>query len=357
MKKDSLPVENAEVQPVGFLSKNPEFQKTLTLLERIVLNSGDFGAEAGSVPVLLLGPEGAGKAAIARWLGERAGRFVEVFCAAREAETDWERLAGQVRGGILFLNGVEALGKKEQAFWLNACETAEDSSRAFRVIASTSLDLQECVNAGTFRSDFAAFLSTWTFSIPGLALRTEDWPMLVEEQLEGWRKRFGAPLEFQEEAKRKYLRFAASSEAVWASGFRDLKASMTRLAIWASLNSMAITMEAVSAEIARLRALWAGKTPVVRMAESIAANVEGWGRKVLGTEPWDALDRFERVQLADVLEVCRQSQNFSEAGRILFSNSRLEKKTSNDTDRLRKYLLKFGITWNDIQNAINDTEK
>ena len=75
----------------------------------------------------------------------------------------------------------------------------------------------------------------------------------------------------------------------------------------------------------------------------------------MGENQWNQLDRFAKTQLADVLLVCRKTQSLSEAGRILFSSSRLEKSTTNDTDRLRKYLLKFGISWNDIQNVPEKT--
>ena len=61
------------------------------------------------------------------------------------------------------------------------------------------------------------------------------------------------------------------------------------------------------------------------------------------------LDRFDRVQLEDVLAVCRQSATLSDAGRVLFAASRRSKKTPNDADRLRKYLARFDLTWQDIK--------
>jgi transcriptional regulatory protein RtcR len=56
------------------------------------------------------------------------------------------------------------------------------------------------------------------------------------------------------------------------------------------------------------------------------------------------MDAFDRVQVAHVLEVCRQSKSLSEAGRLLFNASRGRKSSTNDADRLRKYLHRFGIT-------------
>ena len=79
-----------------------------------------------------------------------------------------------------------------------------------------------------------------------------------------------------------------------------------------------------------------------------ATPAEDFLTEVLGRDAVDALDRFDRVQLADVLEVCRESRNMSEAGRTLFAASRKRKASSNDSDRLRKYLQRFGLGWKDV---------
>ena len=48
--------------------------------------------------------------------------------------------------------------------------------------------------------------------------------------------------------------------------------------------------------------------------------------EVIGTDRAEQLDRFEKVQLEDVLKVCRESKNMSEAGRKVFAVSRKNKK-------------------------------
>jgi transcriptional regulatory protein RtcR len=53
-----------------------------------------------------------------------------------------------------------------------------------------------------------------------------------------------------------------------------------------------------------------------------------------------------------VLKVCREARSLSEAGRILFSASRSRKKTVNDADRLRKYLARFNLEWQQIQDLL-----
>ncbi|MNT46616.1 hypothetical protein D3C72_1832760 [compost metagenome] len=71
---------------------------------------------------------------------------------------------------------------------------------------------------------------------------------------------------------------------------------------------------------------------------------------VLGAQA-DELDLFDRVQLERVLEVCQSSASLSEAGRTLFAVSRQSKKQPNDADRLRKYLARFGLDWEQVQGA------
>ena len=61
------------------------------------------------------------------------------------------------------------------------------------------------------------------------------------------------------------------------------------------------------------------------------------------------LDRFDRIQLEEVVQVCRTARSLSEAGRVLFAASRAARATTNDADRLRKYLAKHGLTLQAIQ--------
>ena len=93
-----------------------------------------------------------------------------------------------------------------------------------------------------------------------------------------------------------------------------------------------IDQAAVDHEIIRLRASW-------RLAGSDELA------SILGAERAAALDRFDRVQLTDVVAVCRTAASLSAAGRVLFASSRQDKRTQNDADRLRKYLARFDLTF------------
>ena len=67
--------------------------------------------------------------------------------------------------------------------------------------------------------------------------------------------------------------------------------------------------------------------------------------ELLGGERLTAIDPFDRVQLEFVITTCRQCASLSEAGRQLFAASRQQRKSTNDADRLRKYLAKFRLDW------------
>lgn len=98
-----------------------------------------------------------------------------------------------------------------------------------------------------------------------------------------------------------------------------------------------ITEREVDEEIQRLRAQWDGGPPVRDDLE-----------RLLTPETLAELDLFDRLQLEAVVQVCRSEPNLSAAGRRLFAASRLRKRTANDADRLRKYLAKFELAWDQL---------
>jgi len=97
-------------------------------------------------------------------------------------------------------------------------------------------------------------------------------------------------------------------------------------------------LQSRSAEIDRLRSECA--TPD-GPGEDGTAELAG----LVGHHAADDLALFDRVQLAAVVRVCRTSNSLADAGRKLFSESRKQRRAVNDTDRLRKYLQRFGLSW------------
>ena len=198
--------------------------------------------------------------------------------------------------------------------------------------------------AGRFRDDLLARINLWTFSLPPLTERREDIEPNVDYELEQFRRRTGTAVMFSREARAAFLAFAASGDARWPGNFRDLNAVITRLATLAPAGR--ITVDQVKAEIAHLRAAWT----TGRSAAGTAALVD----KVVSPGTAAQLDRFDRVQLEDVLGVCRTSSSLSAAGRVLFDRSRERKKIANDADRLRKYLARFDLEWADLKERLRD---
>lgn len=134
--------------------------------------------------------------------------------------------------------------------------------------------------------------------------------------------------------RRAWLAFATSPQATWRGNFRELSASVTRMATFAT--SGRITLDTVEDEINCLRYNWQESRPSTLTA-------------LLGTEA-ENIDLFDRMQLENVIAVCRQAKSLSAAGRQLFDASRQGKASVNDADRLRKYLARFGLTWETMQD-------
>ena len=339
----------------GIATRNARFNRTIEQIERVAVNS--------RAPVLLVGPTGAGKSFLARRVfelkGQRqrvTGSFVEVNCATLRGDAAMSTLFGHVRGaftgaqsdragllrgadgGLLFLDEIGELGLDEQAMLLKAVEekrflpygSDKEVTSDFQLIAGTHRDLRQWVREGRFREDLLARINLWTFELPGLAERAEDIEPNIDFELARHADEQGKQTRFNAEARRRYLAFATSAEASWSGNFRELSASVTRMATLAEAGR--ITEAVVQDEVGRLRRSW-GASP----ASDAAARALG--------DAVDALDMFDRVQLNAVLQVCERSASLSAAGRQLFAASRAEKRMANDADRLRKYLARFGLSW------------
>jgi len=104
-----------------------------------------------------------------------------------------------------------------------------------------------------------------------------------------------------------------------------------------------ILTQIVDEEIQRLLATW---------NDPAHLPTEGVLQELLDKKQLEQLDLFDRAQLAFVVDVCKHSRSLSEAGRTLFGASRTRKTVSNDADRLRKYLARFGTEFSRIQQNI-----
>jgi transcriptional regulatory protein RtcR len=347
----------------GIATRNAAFNRLIDEIEQVALRS--------RAPMLLMGPTGSGKSQLASRIFELkrarrqvSGEFVEVNCATLKGDSAMSALFGHKRGaftgaaadrpgllraadkGLLFLDEIGELGLDEQAMILRAIEEKKflpvgadrEASSDFQLIAGTNSELTGAVAAGRFREDLFARLNLWTFEMPALKDRREDIEPNLDYELDRFAEREGSRVSFNKEARRAFLTFAISPEASWAGNFRDLAASVTRMATFAPGGR--IDVATVESEKVRLRRLWSGGGAAPDALDGL-----------LDGEALDAVDPFDRVQLAEVVRVCRESRSLSEAGRNLFSASRARRASSNDADRLRKYLQRFGLDWASIQDG------
>jgi transcriptional regulatory protein RtcR len=247
--------------------------------------------------------------------------------------------------GVLFLDEIGELGLDEQTMLLRAIEEQtflplgadQPVTSRFQLLAGTNRDLHAAVRAGRFREDLLARIDLWSFALPPLRERLEDLEPNLEHELERVQRSTGRRVTINKEARERFLRFAVAPTSPWRSNFRDLGAAVTRLATLAIGGR--ITLELVAEEIARLERAWSA-------LERPTGEDDDLDELLSGVE----LDRFDRVQLAEVVRTCRRTRSLSAAGRELFAASRKRKSSANDADRLRKYLARFGLRWDQISS-------
>lgn len=343
----------------GIATKNGVFNRMIEEIERVAIRS--------SAPILIIGPTGAGKSFLARRIYELKqskrkvnGPFVEVNCATLRGDSAMSTLFGHVKGaftgaqteragllraannGVLFLDEIGELGLDEQAMLLKAIEEKrffpfggdKEVNSAFQLIAGTNRDLRASIEQGEFREDLFARINLWTYRLPGLAERAEDIEPNLDYELSKYAVEQGEQMRFNSEARKHYVDFATSAEATWSGNFRELSASVTRMATLAE--SGKITEQIVVREIERLKQGWRGSS---QMSPSIELESD--------------IDLFDAYQLKSVIEVCKASKNLSEAGRKLFAVSRAQKQNPNDADRLKKYLARFNLSWEKVKKQQN----
>ena len=153
----------------------------------------------------------------------------------------------------------------------------------------------------------------------------------------------GSKVGFTAKARKRFLDFAKSDQAKWKANFRDFNAAIVRMSTLA--DSGTIGDANVAEECERLTVSWAVEGSV---ADASNAESERLLADLLGEDWREQFDLFDQRQLVEVVEVCRSSRSLAAAGRKLFAVSREAKKNPNDSDRLRKYLSKFGITWKQL---------
>ena len=202
------------------------------------------------VPVLITGPNGAGKERIADIVhvnsAVSSGPFVALNCGAVPAELVEAELFGaeagaytgalraregrfeMADGGTLFLDEIGNLPLAGQVKLLRVLESGQfqrlGSSRSLRsrvrVISATNADLPRMIRGGQFRQDLYYRLNVIEIRLPALAERAEDIPVLAEHFL-------GESIHLADDA------LAALVAHDWPGNVRELRNALERARLMA----------------------------------------------------------------------------------------------------------------------------
>ena len=349
----------------GIATKNKSFNAMIKQIEKISVRSTE--------PVLLTGPTGAGKTQLAKRiyelkkdLGKVSGKLVAVNCATLRGDNAMSALFGHTKGsftgannnrsgllkeadqGLLFLDEIGELGLDEQAMLLRAIEEKRflpvgadtETSSDFQLIVGTNRDLQAMSSEGLFRNDLITRINLWSYELPSLAKRMEDFEPNLDFELARYSERYGEQLAFNKQARDRYLNFAYSSKATWAGNFRDLNASVTRMGVLSEGGR--IDEDNVTQEIERLKNDWSGSKADTKPAT--ASKLES----LISSQASSELDLYDHILIRGIAQVCANSKSMADAGRQLFNHSRIQKSSTNDSHRIKQILDKYGISFQDL---------
>ena len=271
------------------------------------------------VPVLITGPNGAGKERIAAIVhtnsAARRGPFVAVNCGALPGELIEAELFGaeagaytganksregrfeMADGGTLFLDEIGNLPLSGQVKLLRVLETGQferlGSGRTrqskVRVLSATNADLKAMIRAGTFREDLFYRLNVIEVSLPPLAERVDDILPLAEHFLAG-RSALG------EAAREALLTYA------WPGNVRELKNAIERAALLAGAAPIAPELLNLPQHFASAtRNLDEPSREAVEIALGKADGVVSRAAQALGLSRQALYRRMERYGLASQL--------------------------------------------------------
>jgi two-component system nitrogen regulation response regulator NtrX len=245
--REGAPEKGTDGARYGMVGRSEAMQRVYQLVEMVAPTRAR---------VLISGERGTGKELVARAVHalspRRDAAFVQMNCAAVPAELVESEMFGHVKGaftgavsdrrgtfetadgGTLFLDEIGDMGLVTQAKLLRVLQEGEltpvGSSKPrsvdVRVLAATSKNLLEEIEAGRFRDDLYDRLNVVNIALPPLRARREDVALLAEHYIRlasvenGFKPKKLAP---------RAVEFLG--QLPWRGNVRELRNLMERLAV------------------------------------------------------------------------------------------------------------------------------
>ena len=276
--------------------------------------------------VLITGPAGSGKEVVARMLHAQSrraeGPFVVVNCATMSPERFEMELFGTenpdadgkrpqrvgtfeaAHNGTMFLDEVadmplETQGKIVRVLQEQIFERVGGTTRVevdVRVVASSTANLAEEINAGNFREDLFYRLNVVPLEVPALLQRPDDIPPLAQHFMERAAQTTGqTPRSIGDDA------LAVLQSYPWPGNVRELRNTIERLLIMASGDPA----KPISADML---------PPEINAGAPTAGNLDAH-TEIMGLRLRDAREIFEREYL--MAQVSRFGGNISKTAEFI----------------------------------------
>ena len=211
LRHENKSLRQKEKPSIRMLGDSPAFRMLISQLDKLT--------KANS-RVMLFGPSGSGKEMAARYVHNNSDRaqspFVVVNCAAIDADRMDAVLFGQegknrshsagllerANGGTIYLEEVADMPLTTQSKLLRVLVEkgftrigGDDAVKVdFRVISSTSRNLEQAIEQRSFREELFHRLNVVPVLVPSLAERSEDIPVIAEHFLRFFHETHGHPL-------------------------------------------------------------------------------------------------------------------------------------------------------------------
>ena len=243
LRRENLALKRRETGPAEMLGESSVFRALVGQLDKVTRSNGR---------VMLTGPAGCGKELAARYIHVNSNRadgpFVTVGCASIEPERMEEVLFGresdergvepglleEANGGVIYFDEVADMPSGTQSKILRVLVDqqflrvggSEKVQVDLRVISSTSRDLEAEIAAERFRRELYHRLNVVPITVPSLADRRDDIPLLARHFLEMFHKTQGLPVRSLSPEAAALLQTMS-----WPGNVRQLRNVMERVLI------------------------------------------------------------------------------------------------------------------------------